>query len=179
MEMEEIPMADNDFNSRAVQTAINDVEQQLIQANRDFEDAERSQDELLAADAMKRYAQHKRDLDELTGATEQQRQQQSGQLSAAQKSFLSRRQHGGDDLTTPQRWADYARAHDKAVAAGLQPDSDAYFRSIEFYVDHQGDGRIAPLTQTEAAQLCGVTDEEYAQQAQKLARLKREGHYQD
>jgi hypothetical protein len=173
--MEEEIMAD-DFINRTVQLALSDVERNLIQASRDYEDAVRDGDEYSGAEAFRRYAENKKTFDEMTGGGSQQ--QQSGQLSAAQKSFLSRRQAGGDDLT-PQRWADYARAHDKAVAAGLQPDTDAYFRSIEFYVDHQGDGRQPPLSQTEAARISGISDEEYSAGAAKLAALKRAGHYQD
>jgi hypothetical protein len=138
----------------------------------------RSEDELLAADALKRYNTAKLEYDNLTGASQQQQQRQSGQLSAAQKSFLSRRQYGGDEIT-PERMQVYARGHERAIAAGLQPDTDAYFRSIEFFVDHQGDGRIPPLNEREAAKISGVSDEEYAAGAAKSAALKRGGFYQD
>jgi hypothetical protein len=175
MEME-ATMADDDFVNRTVQLAVSDVERNLIQASRDYEDAVRDGDEISGADAFRRYAENKKIFDEMTGGGSQQ--QQSGQLSAAQKSFLSRRAAGGDDLT-PQRWADYARAHDKAVAAGLQPDTDAYFRSIEFYVDHPGDGRQPPLSQSEAARISGVDEQTYAAGAARLQALKRAGHYQD
>jgi hypothetical protein len=176
---EEIPMADSqEFASRAVKIALEDAERNLIQAERDYQDALRADEDVLGADAYARYREAEAKYNALTGAHEQQQQQQAGQLSAAQKSFLSRRAAGGDELT-PQRWADYARGHDRAVAAGLQPDTDAYFRSIEFFVDHQGDGKQPPLSQTEAAKISGITDEEYRQGAIKLQQLKKAGHYSD
>jgi hypothetical protein len=161
-----------------VRAAVADLEEELIQYSRAYEDAVRAGDVYAEKEALKDYNRKKLEYDSLTGVSEQQQQQRAGELSAAQKSFLSRRAAGGDELT-PQRWADYARAHDKAVAAGLRPDTDAYFRSIEFYVDHQGDGRQPPLSQTEAARISGISDEEYASGAAKLQALKRAGHYQD
>ena len=116
----------DEFNQRAAQLALSDIERDLIQASRDFEDATRSQDEYLAADAMKRYAEHKKNYDELAGTGQQQ--QPSGQLSTAQVNFLSRRQAGGDHLDG-KRMQDYARGHDRAVAAGLEPNSPQYFNA--------------------------------------------------
>jgi hypothetical protein len=124
---------------------------------------------------MKRYVQHRHQYDALVGANQQQR---SGELSVAQRNFLSRRQAGGDVLDA-QRWKDYARGHDKAVAAGLQPDTREYFSAIEGYVDHLGDGRQPPLNEREAARICGVSEEEYAKQAQKLAGMRARGEYGD
>lgn len=167
---------DQDFANRAVKIAVNDAERNLIQAERDYQDALRADEELLGADAYARYREAEARYNALTGANE--KQQQSGQqLSAAQKSFLSRRQHGGDQIT-PERMQVYARGHERAIASGLQPDTDAYFRSIEFFVDHQGDGRIAPLDEREAAKIAGISDEEYAANAQRLRALKASGHYQ-
>jgi hypothetical protein len=34
-----------------------------------------------------------------------------------------------------------------------------------------------PLTESEVARMCGISDEEYAAQAQKLKQLKAAGHY--
>lgn len=169
-------MAD-EFTNRAAQLATQAVETELINATRDYEDAARLGGEdgvSLAADALKRYAQHKREFDELTGAN--QPQQESGQLSVAQRNFLSRRAAGGDEINQ-QRMRDYARAHDKALAAGLEPDTPAYFSSIENYVDRLGDGRQPPLNEREAARLCGITEEEYSIQAQKLAAMRARGEY--
>jgi hypothetical protein len=42
-----------------------------------------------------------------------------------------------------------------------------------------GDGRQPPFDERSAARIAGITEEEYAVQAQKLAQLKRAGHYQD
>ena len=164
----------DDFASRAAQLAATAVETELINASRDYEDAVRINDEGLAADAMKRWAAHKRDFDTLTGVNQQQQQQ--GQLSHAQRNFLSRRAAGGDVIDN-QRMQDYARGHDKAVAAGLQPDTREYFSAIEGYVDHLGDGRQPPLNEREVAAICGISAEEYARQAQKLAGMKARGEY--
>lgn len=169
-------MAD-EFASRAAQRALSDLEENLITASRAYEDAARSGDEISASWALKSYASAKREYDELAG-TGQQQQQQPAQLSAAQKNFLSKRSAGGDQLT-PQRMADYARGHDKAVAAGLQVDLPQYFRAVAHYCDHLGDGRIAPLDEREAAKISGVDEQTYAAHAARLRALKRAGHYRD
>jgi hypothetical protein len=174
----EAAMANDHFVNRATQLAVNDVEQSLVQASRDYENAMRSEDELLAADALKRYNTAKLEYDNLTGASQQQQQRQSGQLSVAQRNFLSRRAAGGDDLTA-ERMRDYALAHTRCVNAGLEVDSPQYFAAIERYADSMGDGRQPPLDERSAARIAGITDQEYAQQAQKFAQLKRAGHYQD
>jgi len=162
-------MAD-DFTHQAVGQAIKDLEENLIQASRAYEDAQRYDDPASAAYALRTYAAAQRDYDALTGAGQQQR----GQLSNAQRNFLSRRQAGGDELT-PQRMADYARAHDKAMAAGLTADTPEYFSAIANHVDHLGDGRQPPLDEREAARLCGISDEEYAIQARKMWGMKQRG----
>lgn len=169
-------MADNEFVNRAAQLAATAVETELINASRDYEDAVRAGDEHLAADAMRRYAQTKRDYDELTGAN--QPQQQSGELSVAQRNFLSRRVAGGDQLDA-QRVEVYRRGHQRALDAGLTQDSPEYFRAIEWYADHQGDGRIAPLSEAEAAQISGVDQSTYAAHAARLRALKASGHYNE
>ena len=166
----------DEFNQRAAQLALSDIERDLIQASRDFEDATRSQDEYLAADAMKRYAEHKKNYDELAGTGQQQ--QPSGQLSTAQVNFLSRRQAGGDHLDG-KRMQDYARGHDRAVAAGLEPNSPQYFNAVSHYVDHLGDGRIPPLDEREAARISGISEQEYSAHAQRLRALKAAGHYRE
>ena len=135
-------MADEEFAVRAAQHAVAAIEENLIQATRDWEDASRQGDELTAADAMRRYAEAKQQRDLLTGAGQQQ--QQSGRLSAAQQNFLSRRAAGGDQLNA-ERMNTYAQGHQRAVSAGLKPDSPGYFKAVEFFVDHQGDGRIPPF----------------------------------
>jgi hypothetical protein len=166
-------MAD-EFAQRAAAVAVSNVEEELIQAQRNFEDAARSGDAMLAGDSLVRYDELKTRYDRLTGAN--QPQQQSGRLSVAQQNFLSRRRAGGDELT-PRRMQDYSRAHEKAVAAGFQPDSPGYFSSIEGYVDHLGDGRQPPLSEREAARLCGVSEEVYAANAAKLRHMKATGEY--
>ena len=125
---------------------------------------------------MKNYAAAKRDYETLTGAGQQQ-QPTPGQLSVAQRNFLSRRQAGGDQLDA-KRMQDYARAHDRAMAAGLRADSPEYFSAVERAVDLQGDGRMPPLNEREAARLCGVDERTYAENAAKLAALKARGDYQ-
>jgi hypothetical protein len=170
-------MADNEFSSRAAAVAASAVEEQLIQATRDYEDASRQGDELAAGDALKRYAEAKRTHEVIAGAGQQK--QNSGQLSNAQRNFLSRRAYAEGGEISPVRQKDYVTAHNRAVSAGLQVDSPEYFRAIEYHVDHMGDGRQPPLSESEAARLCGIDQETYAANAAKLAALKRSGNYQD
>jgi hypothetical protein len=166
-------MAGNEFAHQAVGQRLRDLEENLIQSARQYEDAERYDDPTSAADAMKTYAAAEREYNYLTGKDQPQ---QRGQLSNAQRNFLSRRQAGGDELT-PQRMADYARGHDKAMAAGLTPDTREYFSAVANYVDHLGDGRQPPLNEREAARICGVSEDEYARQANKLAAMRARGEY--
>jgi hypothetical protein len=151
--MEGCQMAD-EFTNQATALALKDLEENLIQASRLYEDAQRSDDPVSAADALKGYAAAKRDYEALAGAGQQQ---QPGQLSRAQLNFLSRRAAGGDELDA-RRMQDYARGHDKAVAAGLQVDSREYFSAVENYVDHLGDGRQPPLNEREVASMCGISE---------------------
>ena len=166
----------DDFTNRAAQLATQAVETELIAATREFEDAVRSEDEFSAAAAMKRYAASKAEYDTLTGAN--QPQQQSGQLSVAQRNFLSRRAALGDEIT-PSRMKDYALAHTRAVNAGLEPDTPQYFAAVERSVDTMGDGRQELLNERSAAQICGVSDEVYAANAAKLRNMRLRGEYGD
>lgn len=173
-----MPPDDPEFASRAAQIATNEIEKNLISATRSYEDAVRDGDEALAAAALQDYAVYKHQYDALTGGGQQQQHQPSGQLSTAQRNFLSRRAAGGDELTA-ERMNQYAQGHQRAVSAGLKPDSPEYFKAVEFYVDHQGDGRIPPLDEREAARISGISEQEYAAGAAKLRALKAAGHYQD
>ena len=166
--------AHDEFAAQASQIALRSLEEDLIAASRVYEDSIRGDDPVTAADALKSYATTKQSYDALANAGQQQ--QQPGQLSTAQYNFLSRRTAGGDSLDA-QRMQDYARGHDKAVAAGLRVDSPEYFSAVANFCDHLGDGRQPPLSESEAARLCGLTDAEYAQQAQKLRAMKRNGEY--
>lgn len=165
-------MADREFTQRAAMIARDQAEVELIQASRDFEDSQRMGDEQFAADAMRRYASAKSQYDQLTGASQQQ--QRSGELSNAQRNFLSRRAALGDDLT-PSRMKDYSLAHTRAVNAGLEVDSPQYFAAVERSVDTMGDGRQPLLNEREAARICGVSDEVYAQNAYALQMAKLRG----
>jgi hypothetical protein len=167
-------MATDDFG---VRPAMQILEEQLIQEARAYEDAKRHGDEQSASEALLAYTDKKRQWDALTGSGQQQ-QQQSGQLTVAQRNFLSRRAAGGDQLDG-KRMADYARAHDKALAAGLQQDTPEYFTAVESYVDHLGDGRQPPLNEREVAKMCGIDEETYAQGAEKLRALKASGLYKE
>ena len=169
-------MAHDEFAARAARLAASNVEEGLIQAQRDYQDAQRSGDEYTAADALKRYAECKRDYDLLTGTGQQQ--QASGQLSNAQQNFLSRRLAGGDELS-PSRMRDYALAHTRAVNAGWPVDSAEYFAAVARSADTMGDGRQPPLNEREVAKMCGIDERVYAANAAKLAALKRSGRYQD
>jgi hypothetical protein len=175
--MEIAKMADV-LTNEAVRLAIKDLENSLIDLGRTYEDAERSNDPETMAYALQGFNSKQAELDRLTGSG-QQGQQQGGQLSNAQANFLSRRQALGDELSAPGRMDDYARAHVRAVSAGLTPDSPQYFKAIEMAVDTQGDGRQPVLNEAEAAKLCGLTPEEYAQGAAIVAQRRRQGFYQD
>ena len=168
-------MADREFANRAVQLAAAEIETRLIDSTRDYEDAQRTGDEMLAAEALKNYSTYKAQHDALTGGNQPQ-QQANGQLSTAQRNFLSRRASLGDDLT-PSRMKDYSLAHVRAVNAGLTPDTPQYFAAVERSVDTMGDGRQPVLNEREAAKMCGVSDQEYAAQAQKLRTMKARGEY--
>jgi hypothetical protein len=165
---------ETEFAQRAAELARAGIEENLIQASRSYEDALRTGDEYSAAAALQNYAAAKRDYDTLAP----QQQQSNGQLSNAQRNFLSRRAAGGDQIT-PQRMADYARGHERALAAGLQPDTPQYFAAVAGHVDHLGDGRIPPLDEREVAKMCGISEREYSQGAAKLAALKRAGNYRE
>ena len=168
-------MADNEFAERAAQLAAMEIHDRLIRAQRDFEDAQRIGDDQLAAVAVNEYVDAKAKLDMLTPKPQQQNK---GQLSVASRNFLSRRVAGGEELT-PQRWQDYIRAHQRAVTAGWTPDTPEYFSAVAGHVDSQGDGRLPPLDEREAARISGVSEQEYAQNAQKLRALKARGMYSE
>ena len=53
-------MADREFANRAVQVAAAEIETRLINATRDYEDAQRTGDEMLAAEALKNYSHARR-----------------------------------------------------------------------------------------------------------------------
>lgn len=171
-------MADNQFAERAAKMAVERVEEKLIKAQRQYEDAMRFDDDISASKAFEKYVRRKEEYDRLTGAGQQQQQQQQPGLSVAQRNFLSRRAAGGDELT-PQRMKDYGLAHTRAVNAGLQVDSPEYFAAIERYADTMGDGRQPPLNEREAARISGISEQEYAANAAKLRALKAAGHYRD
>jgi hypothetical protein len=170
-------MANDEFTRQAVGLATRELEENLIQAGRTYEDAARSNDPETAAYALKAYTEAQIAYEKLTGTGGNQQPQQA-ELSNAQRNFLSRRAAMGDDLS-PQRMQDYARAHVRAVAAGWEPDTPQYFAAIEGCVDSQGDGRQSQLNERSAAEISGITDAEYAANAQKLRQLKARGYYQD
>ena len=165
---------DPEFIDKAGREAVARAEEKLIKASRKFEDASRVGDEYEAARALEKLSKRKANYDRLTG----QNQGQPGRLSVAQQNFLSRRAAGGDELT-PTRMKDYALAHTRAVNAGIEIDSPQYFAAVERSVDHQGDGRIPPLDEREAARISGVDEQTYAHHAARLRALKASGHYQD
>jgi hypothetical protein len=164
-----------DLTNQAVHLAIKDLERDLIEAGRQYEDAEMAQDAHSMSYALQQYNLKQGELERLTGSG--QGQQQSG-LSEAQKEFISRRIKGGDDMS-PAREQDYYTAHARAVNAGWQIDSPQYFAAVAGHLDSMGDGRQRPLDEREAAKLCGLTPEEYAQGAAQVRALRRAGYYQD
>lgn len=168
-------MAD-DFTKTAAEIALQQCTDSLRESQRNFEDAQRYGAPDLAAEALRQFASARAQYNELVGAT--QPQQQAGQLSQAQRDFLLQRQRGGDELNQ-RRMADYARAHDRALAAGLRVDSPEYFAAVANHVDHLGDGRQPPLTEEEAAKICGIDQYTYSDNADRLRALKAAGHYRD
>ena len=56
-----------EFAAEAAQIALSDLEENLIKASREYEDAQRSNDSVSAAWALKAYSAAKREYDELTG----------------------------------------------------------------------------------------------------------------
>jgi hypothetical protein len=174
--MERRQMADHrqEFANQAAAEAIATLEEELIQASRAYEDAERYG--YSAGDAVTRCNKAKVELDALTGANQPRQAQQ--QLSPAAQQYLQKRVAGGETLS-PARWQDYLRGHQQAVAAGWQPDTPQYFAAVSGYVDHLGDGRQPPLDEREVCKMLGLSEDEYAAQAQKLRALKAQGHYGD
>ena len=167
-------MAD-DFDAAASQVAIRALEEELIQASRNFEDAKRSGDFESAGYAMAAANEAQLKLDKLTGAGQPQPQ---GYIPA-EVNLLSRRRAMGDDVDSPARMRDYEIGAAKALQAGWERGSPQYIKAIEMYVDNLGDGRQAPLNEHTAAELCGISPAEYAQNAEKLRWLKAKGYYQD
>ena len=168
--------AQDEFANQATALALRSLEEDLIAASRVYEDSIRGDDPVTAADALKSYATTKQSYDALAKAGQQQRSPDNS--ARAQMNFLQPQAAGGDTLD-PQRMQDYARGHDKALAAGLRVDSPEYFSAVANFCDHLGDGRQPPLSESEAARLCGLTDAEYAQQAARLRQMKRNGSYRN
>src|SRR5262249_14753134 len=154
------------------QLAVSEVEDEIRQAERDFEDATRSEDEWTASEALQRYATAKHRHDVLSGATE--RRQQAGQWTVAKQNYLSRRRASGDDVDVPQRRQEFMHAHNQLIAAGVEEDTPQYFRAMDSIVD-AGNGRQPPLTEAEAARISGIDEATYARNAAHLRALKRSG----
>jgi hypothetical protein len=98
--------AEDEFVNRTAQIALAEVEEQLVRARRDYEDSVRYSDEHSGAAALSQYADAQAKYNILTQANQQQ--SNNGQLSNAQRNFLSRRQAGGDELNE-SRMRDYRR----------------------------------------------------------------------
>jgi hypothetical protein len=169
-------MSNDDFSRSAAEIALQQCTDQLREAQRTYEDSARYSDPELAASALRSFASARAQYNELVGAT--QPQQQAGQLSQAQRDFLLQRQRGGDVLDQ-NRMGHYARGHDRALAAGLRVDSPEYFAAVANHVDHLGDGRQKPLSEEEAAKICGIDQYTYSDNADRLRALKAAGHYRD
>ena len=54
-----------------------------------------------------------------------------------------------------------------------------YFNAVEWYCDHNGDGKQPPLNEREAARISGIDEQTYARHAQTLRALKARGMYQE
>jgi hypothetical protein len=169
-------MASN-LSDQAYAIALNNVEDELLESTRAFEDAQRQGDPHSMAYAYERMTEVVAKRDRMTGANEQQ--QGGGELSAAQQQFLDHRARMGDDWSSPSRRADYTQAHIRAISAGWEIDSPQYFRAVTGHIESCGDGRSPVLNEHSAAELCGISDQEYAANAARLRQLKRSGHYQE
>jgi hypothetical protein len=161
------------FDYAAQQHAIKALEREITGLARQYEDATADDDEYTAAAALVEYAERQARLERLTGANEPQ-----PEISAAQQQFLDRRAALGDDWRAPNRRQDYVQAHIRAVGAGWPIDSVGYFNAVSGHLDQGGDGRQPVLDEQQAAKLCGVTPEEYAQGAAHVRALKARGFYQ-
>ena len=167
----------DDFANTALQQAAFSLREEVLTAQRQYEDAQRYEDTAGAGRALQDYLGAKQRLDSLVQAANP-RQNANGQLSQAARNYLSRRVAGGDELT-PQRMKDYYLAHTRAVNAGLEPDSPAYFAAVSHHCDHMGDGRQPVLDATEAAKISGVDPDTYNHHQRVLRNLKARGMYQD
>jgi hypothetical protein len=165
-----------EFANQAAAGTVERLQELMADASEEYRQAERYNDYEGSINALSNYTRAKVELDVLTGANQPQQQ---GQLTPAQQNFIARRVRGGDDLESPRRQRDYAMAHNFAVRGGLQVDSPEYYAACERYLDHAGDGRQKPLSESDVARMCGLTDDEYRVQAEKLQQLKREGHYRE
>ena len=172
--LKEAPMASN-LSDQAYQIAVDNAEQQLVECTRSFEDSQRAGDAHGMAYAYEGMTAAKANLDRITGADQPQ---QPG-LSAAQEQYLNRLRSLGDDVDSPAARQTLAAGHMKAIAAGWPENSAGYFAAIDGFRNSQGDGKQETLTERSAAQLCGIDDQTYAQNAQKLRWLKSHGYYQE
>ena len=115
-------MANEEFVQRAAQIALDDAREAVIIAQRNWEDANRYQDETGGAVALATYVEAKTRYDALNGGgSNQQQNNNSGQLSEASRRFLEKRVGAGWEIT-PARWAELQKAHHAAVGAGFEPD---------------------------------------------------------
>jgi hypothetical protein len=173
--MEAHKMSD-DFDVEASRLAIQDLQDNMRWAERNWEDAKRSGDADAAKDALRQFNALRLELDAMTGANQPQ---QPG-LTNAQMNFISRRSALGDDVqTNPQRARDYHLAHTRAVNAGLTVDSPQYFAALERSLDSMGDGRDPSglLNERQAARICGVDEATYSANAAKLRAMRARGEY--
>ena len=165
-------MAD-DFTNQAVQLAVQDLEENLIYASREYEDAQRRGDTQSAAFALKTYTDAQVAYEKLTGAG-QQSQQQADQLTTGEQDFIRHQRSLGNDL----RMEEFVRGAMRAQAAGLQRGSAQYCSAISGHINSLGDGRQPVLDEREAARLCGVDEQTYADGANRLRQMKARGFYQ-
>ena len=113
-------MANEEFVQRAAQIALDDAREAVIIAQRNWEDANRYQDETGGAVALATYVEAKARYDALNGGgSNQQQNNNSGQLSEASRRFLEKRVGAGWEIT-PARWAELQKAHHAAVGAGIR-----------------------------------------------------------
>jgi hypothetical protein len=166
------------FAVAAQQLAVREIEREITEISRQYEDAQMNDDPHTAAWALNEYAEKQAKLERLTGTGQDQQQQQNVQLTQAEQDFLAQRARGGEQMTEDLA-RNYQNAANRALGSGFRRGSPEYFASISGQIDNGGDGRSAPLDARQAARLCGISDQEYAAGQEYERTLRRAGYRQD
>ena len=167
-------MADR-LSDQAVAITIRNLEGELIEASRAYEDGERYNDPDSMAYALQTYNAKQAELDRLTGANRPE--PPAHQITNGQRQFLARYNLTADDPAV-------IAAHHRAIGYGYRPDTPQYESAILGLIGSAGDGRQSPMTQSDAADIDygqtggGISRQEYAAQASKRDWLRARGLYE-